>query len=96
MATQLVRGVTFDGDLLPFLGVALMSRRGQRDDPAGRKTILTFPLAIIVTLGIFALVVNGLMLWLTFSKLSGALGLWGSTSTAFRCGVPGRPRSSAW
>ena len=35
--------------------------------------ILTFPL-IIVTLGLFALVVNGLMLWLT-SSLSSALGL---------------------
>jgi len=35
--------------------------------------ILTFPL-IIVTLGIFSLVVNGLMLWLT-SSLSAALGL---------------------
>jgi putative membrane protein len=35
--------------------------------------ILTFPL-IIVTLGLFALVVNGLMLWLT-SSLAGALGL---------------------
>ena len=34
--------------------------------------ILTFPL-IIVTLGIFALVINGLMLWLT-SSLSSALG----------------------
>jgi putative membrane protein len=35
--------------------------------------ILTFPL-IILTLGLFALVVNGLMLWLT-SSLSSALGL---------------------
>ena len=35
--------------------------------------ILTFPL-ILVTLGLFALVVNGLMLWLT-SSLSSALGL---------------------
>ena len=35
--------------------------------------LLTFPI-IILTLGIFALVVNGLMLWLT-SALSGALGL---------------------
>ena len=35
--------------------------------------ILTFPI-IIVTLGIFALVINGLMLWLT-SSLSSALGL---------------------
>jgi hypothetical protein len=42
--------------------------------------ILTFPL-IIVTLGIFALVVNGLMLWLTAS-LSEGLGL------GFRVQVP--------
>jgi putative membrane protein len=35
--------------------------------------ILTFPL-IILTLGIFALVINGLMLWLT-SSLSSTLGL---------------------
>ena len=35
--------------------------------------ILTFPL-IIVTLGIFSLVINGLMLWLT-SSLSSGLGL---------------------
>jgi len=35
--------------------------------------LLTFPLSI-VTLGIFALVVNGLMLWLT-SRLSSAIGL---------------------
>jgi putative membrane protein len=35
--------------------------------------LLTFPL-IILTLGIFALVVNGLMLWLT-SSLSATLGL---------------------
>ena len=35
--------------------------------------MLTFPL-IVLTLGIFAFVVNGLMLWLT-SALSGALDL---------------------
>jgi putative membrane protein len=35
--------------------------------------ILTFPL-ILLTLGLFALVVNGLMLWLT-SSLSSSLGL---------------------
>ena len=35
--------------------------------------LLTFPL-IIVTLGLFILVINGLMLWLT-SAVSGALGL---------------------
>ena len=72
VATQLVPGVTFNGDLLPFLGVALIFGVVNATIRPVAK-ILTFPL-IIVTLGIFALVVNGLMLWLT-SKLSGALGL---------------------
>jgi len=72
VATQLVRGVTFDGDLLPFLGVALIFGVVNATIRPVAK-ILTFPL-IIITLGIFALVVNGLMLSLT-SKLSGALGL---------------------
>ena len=59
VATQLVRGVTFDGDLLPFLGVALIFGVVNATIRPVAK-ILTFPL-IIVTLGIFALVVNGLM-----------------------------------
>ena len=72
VATQLVRGVTFNGDVLPFLGVALIFGVINATIRPVFK-ILTFPL-IIVTLGIFALVVNGLMLWLT-SRLSGAFGL---------------------
>jgi putative membrane protein len=72
VATRLVPGVTFTGDWLPFLGVALVF--GIVNAFIGPLTkILTFPL-IIVTLGLFALVVNGLMLWLT-SSLSEALGL---------------------
>ena len=72
VATRLVPGVTFSGDWLPFLGVALVF--GVVNAFIGPVAkILTFPL-IIVTLGIFALVVNGLMLWLT-SSLSAALGL---------------------
>ncbi|OFW21750.1 MAG: hypothetical protein A3H97_22865 [Acidobacteria bacterium RIFCSPLOWO2_02_FULL_65_29] len=72
VATRLVPGVTFSGDWLPFLGVALVF--GVVNAFIGPVAkILTFPL-IIVTLGIFALVVNGLMLWLT-SSLSSALGL---------------------
>ena len=72
VATRLVRGVTFSGDWLPFLGVALVF--GVVNAFIGPVAkILTFPL-IIVTLGIFALVVNGLMLLLT-SSLSQALGL---------------------
>jgi putative membrane protein len=72
VATQLVSGVTFNGDVLPFLAVALIFGVVNATIRPVAK-ILTFPL-IILTLGIFALVVNGLMLWLT-SRLSGALGL---------------------
>ena len=42
--------------------------------------VLTFPL-ILVTLGLFALVVNGLMLWLT-SALSASFG-WGCHVSGF-------------
>jgi len=72
VATALVPGVTYRGGSLPFLGVALVF--GVVNATLGPVAkILTFPL-IIVTLGIFALVINGLMLWLT-SSLSEALGL---------------------
>jgi putative membrane protein len=72
VATQMVRGVTFDGDWVAFFGVALtFGVINAFIRPVAK--FLTFPL-IIVTLGLFALVVNGLMLWLT-SSLSGSLGL---------------------
>jgi len=72
VATRLVPGVTFTGDWLPFLGVALVF--GVVNTFVGPLAkILAIPL-IILTLGIFLLVVNGLMLWLT-SSLSSALGL---------------------
>jgi putative membrane protein len=72
VATQVVSGVTFDGGLLPMLGVALVfGVVNALLRPVAK--ILTFPI-IIVTLGIFALVINGLMLWLT-SSLSSAMGL---------------------
>ena len=72
VATQVVSGVTFDGGVLPMLGVALVfGVVNALLRPVAK--ILTFPI-IIVTLGIFALVINGLMLWLT-SSLSSALGL---------------------
>lgn len=77
VATQIVPGVTFNGGVLPFLGVALVF--GVINSTLRPLTkVLTFPL-IIVTLGIFALVVNGLMLWLT-SSLSETLGLGFSVS----------------
>jgi putative membrane protein len=72
VATRIVPGVSYVGDWLPFFGVALVF--GVLNTVVGLATkILTFPL-IIVTLGLFILVVNGLMLWLT-SAASSALGL---------------------
>jgi putative membrane protein len=72
VATRLVSGVTFSGDWLPFLGVALVF--GIVNTFIGPVVkILSIPF-ILVTLGFFLLVLNGLMLWLT-SSLSGALGL---------------------
>jgi putative membrane protein len=72
VATRVVPGVTFAGGWLPLLAVAVVFGVINAFIRPVAK-ILTFPL-IIVTLGIFALVVNGLMLWLT-SSLSEALGL---------------------
>ena len=72
VATRLVPGVTYVGGWLPFLGVALVFGLINAFIRPIAK-VLTFPL-IIVTLGIFSLVVNGLMLWLT-SALSGSLDL---------------------
>jgi putative membrane protein len=72
VATQLVPGVTYDGGVVPLLGVALVFGVLNASLRPLAK-ILTFPL-IILTLGIFALVINGLMLWLT-SSLSSTLGL---------------------
>jgi putative membrane protein len=72
VATQIVPGVTYTGDAPPFLGVALVFGVVNAFIRPIAK-LLTFPL-IILTLGVFSLIVNGLMLWLT-SALSGALGL---------------------
>ena len=72
VATRIVPGVTFSGGWMPFFAVALIF--GVVNTFIGfAAKILTFPL-ILVTLGLFIFVINGLMLWLT-SALSGALGL---------------------
>jgi putative membrane protein len=72
VATRLAPGVSYEGGVLPFIGVALVfGVVNALIRPVAK--LLTFPL-IILTLGLFALVVNGLMLWLT-SSLSSALGL---------------------
>ena len=72
VATRLVPGVEYTGGWVPFFGVALVF--GVVNAFVGTVAkILTFPL-IIVTLGLFLLVINGLMLWLT-SGVADALGL---------------------
>jgi putative membrane protein len=72
VATRFVSGVTFTGGALPMLAVALVFGIVNAIlRPVA--IILTFPI-LIVTLGLFTLVINGLMLMLT-SSLSNALGL---------------------
>jgi putative membrane protein len=72
IATQFVTGVTYRGAVLPFIGVALVFGLVNAIIRPILK-IFTFPL-FILTFGLFALVLNGLMLWLT-SSLSNVLGL---------------------
>jgi putative membrane protein len=63
LATRLVSGLSFDGNLLFLLVVALIFGVVN----AIVKPILiflTFPF-LIITLGLFLLVLNGVMLWLT-------------------------------
>jgi putative membrane protein len=63
VATMIVPGVTYTGGWLPFLGVALIFGIVNSIIRPVAKFV-TFPL-ILLTIGLFALVVNGLMLWLT-------------------------------
>ena len=71
-AAQLVSGIEYSGGWVPILGVAVVF--GVLNTVIGRiAKLLTLPL-IIVTLGLFLLVINACMLWLT-SALANALGL---------------------
>jgi putative membrane protein len=72
VATEIVPGVSFQGEWPAFFAVALTF--GVLNAVVRPVAwVLTFPL-IIVTLGLFLFVLNGLMLWLT-STLSTRLGL---------------------
>ena len=72
VATRFVSGVTFSGAWFQLFGVALVF--GVLNGSIGfLLKLLTFPL-VILTLGFFALIINGLTLWLT-SSLSDSLGL---------------------
>ena len=72
VAVQIVPGITYQGGVLPFLGVALVFGLLNAFIRPVLK-LLTLPI-IFLTLGLFALVINGVMLSLT-SALSTALGL---------------------
>jgi putative membrane protein len=72
VATHLVSGVTFTGDSLTLLAVALVFSVVNAIVKPVTK-VLAFPL-IVVTLGLFLLVINALMLACT-SALSGWIGL---------------------
>jgi putative membrane protein len=72
VATRFVTGVTYTGAVLPLIGVALVFGVVNAIIRPILK-VLTFPF-FIVTFGLFAFVLNGLMLWLT-SSLSASLGL---------------------
>ena len=72
VATRVVPGVTYAGDTMPFLGVALVF--GVVNAFVGPAVKLFALPLIVLTLGLFLLVVNGLLLWLT-SAVSGSLGL---------------------
>lgn len=72
VATKVVPGVTYEGGWPAFLGVALIfGAVNAFIRPILR--FLTFPI-IIITIGLFSLVVNALMLTLT-SNLAGVLDL---------------------
>ena len=71
-AIEIVPGVTYQGDWVYLLGVALVfGILNALVRPV--LVFLTCPL-LIVTLGLFTLVINGVVLWLT-SALSGKLHL---------------------
>ena len=72
VALKLVRGVTFDGGVPAFLGVALVFGVVNAVVKPLLK-LFSIPL-LLLTLGLFGLVINALVLWMT-SGLSGALGL---------------------
>jgi len=71
-ATRIVPGVTYGGGAAGLLAVALIFGLVNATLRPITK-LVTCPI-ILLTLGLFTFVVNGLMLWLT-SSLAGGLGL---------------------
>jgi putative membrane protein len=85
VATRLVDGVQFEGSWLTLVGVALVFGIVNAVIKPVTKFV-TFPL-IILSFGLFLLVINGLMLVLT-SRISGWFDL-GFTVTGFRAAFLG-------
>jgi putative membrane protein len=85
IASRLVDGVYFDGDWLTLAGVALLFGVVNAIIKPVTKFV-TFPL-IILTFGLFLLVINGLMLILT-SRIAGWFG-WGFSVAGFRAAFLG-------
>lgn len=72
VAVSLVPGVEYAGGWLPFLGVAVVF--GVVNAVLGRLVkLLSLPL-ILVSFGLFLLLINAFLLWLT-SRVSVALGI---------------------
>jgi putative membrane protein len=72
VAVQIVPGITYTGSLASLLGVALVF--GILNAVVRPLLVmLSLPL-VIITLGLFTIILNALLLWLT-SAVSGSLGL---------------------
>jgi putative membrane protein len=63
LATRFVDGISFDGEL-PFLLLVALIFGAVNAIVKPILVVLTFPF-LIVTLGLFLLVLNGVMIWLT-------------------------------
>ncbi|HXX31244.1 MAG TPA: phage holin family protein [Myxococcaceae bacterium] len=72
VATRIVPGISHSGGALALLGVAVVFGVVNAFI-GGLVKLFTLPITI-VTLGLFALVINALLLWLT-GAVSGSLGL---------------------
>ena len=69
VATRIVPGVSYSGGVAPMLAVALIF--GIVNAVIGTiSKIVTFPI-IILTLGLFILVINGLLFWFVASFVKG-------------------------
>ena len=92
-AVRIVPGITYEGGALPFLGVALVFGLVNAFIRPVLK-LLTLPI-LFLTLGLFALVINGLMLWLTSALATSTFqAVRGSGVAASRASGPSRSQGT--